>query len=68
MGRGVLNLKMFKILAKIRELLLSLSLIMGFIMGGSEFFSNFLSGLSHQQRPRAGVWACTLTRGNPGHI
>ena len=29
------------------------SLIMGFIMGESEFFSKFLSGLSHQQRPRA---------------
>ena len=25
------------------------SLIMGFIMGGSEFFSKFLSGLSHQR-------------------
>ena len=33
------------------------SLIMGLIMGGSEFFSKFLSGLSHQQLPRACVWA-----------
>ena len=46
----------------------SLSLIMAFIMGGSEFFSKFLSGLSHQRRPRACVWACTPTRGDCGHI
>ena len=38
------------------------SLIMGFIMGGSEFFSKFLSGLSYQRRPRTRVWACTPTR------
>ena len=33
-------------------------------MGGFEFFSKFLSVLSHQRRPRARVWACTPTRGN----
>ena len=44
------------------------SLIMGFIMGGSEYFSEFLSGLSHRWRPRACVWACTPTRGDCGHL
>ena len=52
---------------KIRELF-SLSLIMRFIMGRFEFFSNFLFGLSQQRHPRACVWACMPTRGNPGHI
>ena len=39
-----------------------ISLIMGHIMGGSKFFSKFLSDLSHRRRPRARVWACTPTR------
>ena len=41
---------------------------MGFIMGGSEFFSNFLSGLSHQRHPRTRVWMGMPTRSNFGHI
>ena len=38
------------------------SLIMGLIMGG------FLSGLSHQRRPRRCVWVFKPTRGNCGYI
>ena len=34
---------------------LFLSLIMGFIMGGFRFFSNFLSGSPHRRLPRACV-------------
>ena len=39
---------------------------MGFIMGESKFFSNFLSGLSHQGLPWGHIWACTPTIGNLG--
>ena len=42
--------------------------IMGFIMGESKFFSNFLSGLSHQGLPCGRVSVCMLSRGNFGHI
>ena len=43
------RLERLDLAVKIREL----SLIIGFIMGGSKFFSNFLSGLSRQRHPRA---------------
>ena len=58
------QLERLDLVAKIREL----SLILGFIMGGSKFFSNFLSGLSHQGLPWGSVWVCMLSRGNFGHI
>ena len=58
------RLERLDLAAKIREL----SLIFGFIMGGSKFFSNFLSGLSHHGLPWGRVWVCMLSRGNFGHI
>ena len=58
------QLERLDLVAKIREL----SLILGFIMGESKFFSNFLSGLSHQGLPCGRVSVCMLSRGNIGHI
>ena len=42
------------------------SLIMGFIMGESKFFSKFLSGLLHRQLLWGRVWTWTPSRGNCG--
>ena len=43
------------------------SLIMGFIMGRSEFFSKFLLSLTSQRVCLGHEWTCMPTRGICGH-